>query len=397
MSIDLESILNQTFNDEYNRMTKKPIGNSEASNINNIFININTITECLICCDDDKICIKCFQCTATYCKVCLIKIASDFNKCSTCGITIKDNYKKLKEYNQELQEQLEIEKAISNSLNSFISSNSTSTKNEVKDNTKDNTNNTNKPIRPNKPNKSNTNINLNLKPSLMNIFKINNKNNKNNENSHTSNSNTDDDDNNNIFNNKKTFIEDLREDKIYNINFTSYINEVSQNKPNYSYELDHYNKILTFYALCNQNNDFINIIVNYNILKSTFQSVLYIWLNEIVKCSINIFKIKWNKIAIKINEAELHPNLINKMSLQNIYAHFSSEKARFAFVHHHWNAKRDAFTAHCKKHSIVISVVLLWPLFCHLHGPPGNIGYLTQRLLRLFDRFYLKITEVDRD
>jgi hypothetical protein len=290
MSIDLESILNQTFNDEYNRITKKPIGNSEASNINNIFINIDTIKECIICCDDDKICIKCFQCTATYCKVCLIKIASDFNKCSTCGITIKDNYKKLKEYNQELQEQLEIEKAIDNSLNSIKFSNSTSTKNEVKD-SKESLN------KPNKPNK----ININLKPSLMNIFKKNNKNNKNNEISHTGNLNTDYDDNN-IFNNKKNFIEDLREDKIYNINFTSYINEVSPNKPNYSYELDHYNKTITFYALCNQNNDFININVNYNILKSTFQSVLYIWLNEIVKCSINIFKIKWNKIAIKINE-----------------------------------------------------------------------------------------------
>ena len=56
-----------------------------------------------------------------------------------------------------------------------------------------------------------------------------------------------------------------------------------------------------FYALCNNNNDFINIVVNYNILKATFQSVLYVWLNEIVKCSFNIFKTKWNNLATKIN------------------------------------------------------------------------------------------------
>ena len=96
----LNEALNQTFNDDYTRITNRPLGNSEAKNIDDVFQTITNIEECLICCDDDKICIKCFQCTAFYCKTCLIKIASDFNKCSTCNVSIKDNYKKLKIYNE---------------------------------------------------------------------------------------------------------------------------------------------------------------------------------------------------------------------------------------------------------------------------------------------------------
>jgi hypothetical protein len=353
----LNDALNQTFNDEYTRITNRPLGNSEAKNIDDVFQTITNIEECLICCDDDKICIKCFQCTAFYCKSCLIKIASDFNKCSTCNISIKDNYKKLKVYNEELQDTLYYEKAIANSLNEYISisaqtkperparpihlklknasqkssnNNSTNYKNEkenknsknsknsknddsesnsesesesdsnsdsdVKDNKdKHNNNAKNKPARKN----ANNNAKGNLKPSLMNMFKSNkNKKNKKNE----------DDENNESYNNtsniidrKKSYLEDLRNDKIYNITFNSFVNEISPNKPNYTYEWNHTDKTLNFYALCNNNNDFINIVVNYNILKATFQSVLYVWLNEIVKCSFHIFKTKWNNIAIKIN------------------------------------------------------------------------------------------------
>jgi hypothetical protein len=347
MSIDLESIINQTFNDEYNRIANIPVGNSEAKNIENVFINIDNIAECLICCDDDKNCIKCFQCTAYYCKGCFIKIASDFNKCSTCGVSIKDNYKKLKEYNQELQEQLQIEKAIANSLNDYDKKNSKKPQKE-KENIhirNDNSNSTNirggsvsdsddtsndtsnssdieseEDIKQSKQklkyeNKSNSNnpksnnIKTNLKPSLMNILKFKSKdkkdkkNKKDNINNNEINNEENNENNNyNLFNNKKTFIQDLKEDKIYNINFTSYISEIGPNKPNYSYEWKHANKKLIFYALCNQNNDFINIIVNYNILKSTFQLVLYIWLNEIAKMSFNTFKTKWNSIATKIND-----------------------------------------------------------------------------------------------
>jgi len=350
MSIDLESILNQTFNDEYNRIASRPISNSEEKHINDIFININNITECLICCDDDKACIKCFQCTAYYCKGCLVKIASDFNKCSTCGVTIKDNYNKLKEYNQELQEQLEIEKAIANSLNSFIEKQdlrnparknedlrnparknedlrNPASKNEdlrnpsqthiSEDSDSDSENEQNKNKSTIKLKNKNNHVKINLKPSLMNKL-----------NGNTNNDNYDQEPNKNnklnqyyeynkhIYSNKTTFIEDLREDKVYNIDFKSFINEISPNKPNYSYELNHNFKTITFYALCNQNKDFTNIIINYNILKSTFQSVLYIWLNEICKCSFNTFKIKWNSIATKINAMSLRNDNISNQEIK---------------------------------------------------------------------------------
>ena len=91
MSIDLESILNQSFNDEYNNILTTPINNSEINKVNDIFRNIENVNDCIICCDDTKICVKCFQCTAYYCKECLSRIASEFNKCSTCNINIKDN------------------------------------------------------------------------------------------------------------------------------------------------------------------------------------------------------------------------------------------------------------------------------------------------------------------
>jgi hypothetical protein len=351
----LNQALNQTFNDEYTRIANRPLGNSESKNIDDVFETITNVEECLICCDDDKICIKCFQCTAFYCKPCLIKIASDFNKCSTCNVTIKDNYKKLKEYNQDLQDTLQYEKAIANSLNEYISSSA-------------NKNKTTKPIRPARPlqlklknespqsnknianrisnkntktesddsdsdsddsssdsdandnenehnkknndktklNKSarknkNNNAKGNLKPSLMNIFKSNKNEKKETKNDESYNMNFKYNNTSNILDRKQNYLDDLRNDKIYNINFTSYISEISPNKPNYTYEWNHTDKTLNFYALCNNNNDFINIVVNYNILKATFQSVLYVWLNEIVKCSFNIFKVKWNNLATKIN------------------------------------------------------------------------------------------------
>ncbi len=383
--MDLESILNQTFNDEYTRLANKPISTSETKNVDDIFANIDNITECIICSNDDRICIKCFQCTAYYCKECLTKIASDFNKCSSCSIKIKENYTKFKDHNQELQEQLQIEKAIANSLNEYTNKKANSSNNKtgsqkssMKTNSNNNNNNNNQNSNSNinndnnndyiynsesdeldeeededeedeeedtNNNKNNNNINNNnnknnnsknsknkinsknvknnLKPSLMNLFKFktenkNSKNNENNENTENNKNtnNTENIFNTNIFDKKKIFIESLREDKIYNINFTSYINEISPNRPNYSYEWNHTNQTLTFYALCNQNKDFSNIVLNYNILKSTFQAILYIWLNEIINSSFSTFKIKWNKIATKINAMSIRNDEISNAEIK---------------------------------------------------------------------------------
>ena len=347
MSIDLEAILNQSVNDEYNRISNIPIGNAESKNIDNIFKNIQNITECLICCEDSKPCIKCHQCTAYYCKVCLIKIASDFNKCSTCGVNLKENYKKIKTYNEELQDTLLLEKAIANSLNDYVpngngkngngngngknsnSKNSNTNNSETiyndsdededEDEDEDKNKNKDKKSKPKPKNKNK----LNLKPSLMNMFKKKNQSKKSNNND-DDNENNDNNENNkydknnniNIIDKNRDYINAIREDKIYNINFTSYVNEISPNKPNYTFEWNHTNKTLTFYSLCNQNNEFINIIINYNILQATFQSVLYLWLTEIVKLPLNSFKTKWNKLADKINNMSSRTDNISNQEIK---------------------------------------------------------------------------------
>ena len=121
MATDIERVIQQSFTEAYTN--NDPISTSETSKVNDIFENIVNTLECIICCDEEKTCVKCFKCTALYCKECLIKIASEFNKCSTCNVEIKGNYNKIKECNIELQEQYQIEKAIADSINEFITSN----------------------------------------------------------------------------------------------------------------------------------------------------------------------------------------------------------------------------------------------------------------------------------
>ena len=337
---NLESILNQTFNDEYNTIANRAISNSEKKNVEDVFKNINNIEECLICCDNDKVCIKCFKCTAFYCKACLIKIASDFNKCSTCGVTIKNNYKILTDYNQELQDTLQYEKAIANSLNEYISKKPIVPSRPNRPDRPDRPDNLNSKIKTIKQkttifetspsynsnheenhdheeNHENINIKKNKKP--IKKFSIFNNNNNNTDTDNYNDNENNDNNINNILENKKKYIEDLKNDKIYNIKFTSYINIISSTTPNYSYDWNHTNKTLTFYVLCNDNNDFVNIVVNYNILKASFQSILYLWLNEIVKCPFSIFKVKWNKLSDKINKfSQKQENNITSQDIKKI-------------------------------------------------------------------------------
>jgi hypothetical protein len=101
MDNDFERILAESFNNAANAYNNIPISTSEANNVNDIFVGNEVKTECIICYEDNIPCIKCFQCTAVYCKDCLTKIASESNKC-ICGIEIKSNYSKLKKYNQDL-------------------------------------------------------------------------------------------------------------------------------------------------------------------------------------------------------------------------------------------------------------------------------------------------------
>ena len=320
MATDIERAIQQSFTEAYTN--NEPISTSETSKVNDIFENIVNTLECIICCDEEKTCVKCFKCTALYCKECLIKIASEFNKCSTCSVEIKGNYNKIKECNIELQEQYQIEKAIADSINEFITSN------------KKNKNKNNNIIDKKKPNSKNDNIicekpkynekiikkvnnhldgdgdgygneeleNTSLNTSFRPLFKINNNSKKHTDTTRNNNSNNSNNNNpNSLINKKKEYLEDLRNNKIYNIDFKTYINSVSSNKPNYSFEWDYINKTLTFYTLCNDKNDCMNIVLKYTILDSMFQAELYPWINYILKNSVSVFKNKWNQIAKKIN------------------------------------------------------------------------------------------------
>ena len=320
MATDIERAIQQSFTEAYTN--NDPISTSETSKVNDIFENIVNTLECIICCDEEKTCVKCFKCTALYCKECLIKIASEFNKCSTCNVEIKGNYNKIKECNIELQEQYQIEKAIADSINEFITSNKKNNNNNSKNDSKNiknsNSKNDNKKIIKKVNNHldrndgndgndgdgdeelENTSLNTSFRP----LFKINNNTTKkldttrNNNSNNSNNSNTNP---NSLINKKKEYLEDLKNNKIYNIDFKTYINSVSSNKPNYSFEWDYINKTLTFYTLCNDKNDCINIVLKYTILDSIFQAELYPWINYILKNSLTVFKNKWNQIAKKIN------------------------------------------------------------------------------------------------
>ena len=282
---DIDTAFIQSFNDEYNRIMNTPISISENTNVDNIFKDINILTECIICYDDNVPCLKCYQCTANYCKTCLTKIASDSNKC-ICGIDIKKNYNKMKEVNIELQEQIELEKVLSESLKEF----------NLQKNYRSNTSSTN--------NTSNRKNNITITKNNKKGGSIN---------SNTLNSNdydnyNNDSDEDNISSTKRIeYLSDMYNNNIFNIDFKTYINDNSSNKPNFKYEWNYDNKTLTFSPFIkisnqiNQNDNLLNIIINYTILDSRFQAELYVWLLNILNNQPTIFKSKWNNLVEKIN------------------------------------------------------------------------------------------------
>jgi hypothetical protein len=264
---ELDRAFIQSFNDEYNKIMSKVVSTSENTNVDKLFKNINIPSECIICYDENVPCLKCYQCTANYCKTCLTKIASDSNKC-VCGIDIKKNYDKMKKVNIELQEKIELEKVLAESLKDL-------------------------------------NINKNNK-KYINIKKSNLKSGGSNNTSNITNWNTYND-NDIIINKRIEYLSDMYNNNIYNIDFKTYINDNSPNKPNFNYEWNYDNKTLTFSPFISvstqshQNDDLINIIINYTILDSRFQAELYVWLLNILNTQSTIFKSKWNSLANKIN------------------------------------------------------------------------------------------------
>jgi hypothetical protein len=272
MDDEFERILAESFNNASNSYNNIPISTSEANNVNDIFVGNEVKTECIICYEDNVPCIKCFQCTAVYCKDCLTKIASESNKC-ICGIEIKTNYSKLKKYNQDL-----IKKGRENNE-------------RKKTQSTPNVNNTNR----------NTNNNHNSNPNPNPNHNTNRNTNRNTNTNRNKNYNDNNNNNTNYYPDidldlKLEFLKDLTDNKIYNIDFKSFQNKKDVNIPNFDHFWDYQNKQLIFYPISN-NQDLKNIIINYNILNADYQAELYPYILELLKLPFYKFKYSWNNIA----------------------------------------------------------------------------------------------------
>ena len=277
---DFERALAESFNNAYN--SNVPISTSEANNVNDIFVGNEVKTECIICYEEDSPCIKCFQCTAVYCKICLTKIASESNKC-ICAITITTNYSKLKKYNQNLIKKAkeDKEKADKAKRDKALKDKDAIKKRDTQ--TSLNYDYINNHIINNSSSNLNRNSNSNVN-SATNLNKYN---------SHTNNSNS----NNKNLNDKLNFIKDLTDNKIYNIDFKSFCNELNNTTPNFDYLWDYQHKTLTFYTVPNTHQELKNIVINYTILNAEYQAELYVYILELLKLPFPQFKKNWNKIA----------------------------------------------------------------------------------------------------
>ena len=275
---DFERILAESFNHSYNNNINIPISTSEANNVNDIFVGNEVKTECIICYEENIACIKCFKCTAVYCKICLTKIASESNKC-ICASEIKANYSKLKKYNQDLiKKSREIKEKREREIQNHNNRHNSITLATTNINTNTYINN----IRNILNNGTNANSNANANA---------------NANARNSNKGSNTDSNLTL---KLAFLKDLGDNKIYNIDFKSFCNQNggrNNNTPNFDYLWDYNNKTLTFYSVPNTNNDLKNIVFNYNTLDAENQGEIYVWILQLLKLPFNEFKKNWNKIA----------------------------------------------------------------------------------------------------
>ena len=306
MDVEFETILAESFNQAYTNNV--PISTSEANNINEIFVGNEVKTECIICYEDNNPCIKCFQCTAVYCKLCLTKIASESNKC-ICAIDIRANYSKLKKYNQDL-----IKKVRDNKIKQDKMKQNTLNKNNKnnKKNNKKNDNNKNNNTQQNKNNLNTINYNDNDTLSSDDNNSDNSDNSNNSSNYNSNNINTNNYNSDSSLTLKLNYLKDLTDNNIYNIDFKSFCNKVGNTIPNFDYFWDYQNKQLTFYAIPNRNQELKNIVFNYTILNSENQGEIYVWILELLELPFNTFKQKWNIIA------DMMPKITNNNKIDMI-------------------------------------------------------------------------------
>lgn len=93
-------IQQQSFEEDLNRYNSRQINTTESQNVTKLFDNTTgRVLDCNICYEETK-CLQCYQCDFYYCKECMIKIISEFKKCSACQCTFLNKYNLITKKNQ---------------------------------------------------------------------------------------------------------------------------------------------------------------------------------------------------------------------------------------------------------------------------------------------------------
>lgn len=100
----LDDIINQSFQEEQNRYNNKSIKNTESGTVDKLFSETDPVkAECNICSQEDILAVQCFQCNFMYCKTCLGIVISQFSKCSSCSCDFKNSIDRLVGKNKSKQ------------------------------------------------------------------------------------------------------------------------------------------------------------------------------------------------------------------------------------------------------------------------------------------------------
>jgi hypothetical protein len=281
---NFDAILNQSYQDDINRLNNRPINTSESKNIENLFKKLEGIdSECILCYNNRK-CLQCYQCTeGKYCQECMTKVISEFHKCSTCQCNLINNYTKIENKNKQIINELNKKKIQNNN-------NQNNNQNNHQNNHQNNQNNYKNADYMdldyadyvdsemeqieiaifNSLNESNNNTNRNIANNANNINNANNK------------------------SKLEINIEELQNNQILPFKFSSLKNHLLI--PNFECVNDTNNKLLIF---CAHDKHLPNININYKIFDTTFQSEFRVLLVYLV----NEKKIenKFNNIWIKIH------------------------------------------------------------------------------------------------
>ena len=295
---NFDAILNQSYQDEINRLNNRPINTSESKNIEDLFKKIDcTDADCNICYSNSK-CLQCYQCEFKYCQECMNKVISEFHKCSQCSANLINNYTKIEDKNKQIINELKKKKTQNNHQNNQ-QNNHQNNQNNYKnadymdvdyvdlDANLDYADYVDSEMEQieiaiyNSINESNNNPNHNIANKINNINNINNANNAINA--------------NNANKSKlEIYIEELQNNKILPFKFSSLKNHLLI--PNFECVNDTNNKLLIF---CAHDKNLPNININYKIFDTTFQSEFRVLLVYLVKDK--KFEKLFNNIWIKIH------------------------------------------------------------------------------------------------